>query len=105
MLSQAYLAQVVLIVFLALYAKLRGLYLGSHRSIMRMEKIANTDFLLGIPNRRLLQVELNKEINRAIEMGTPLSVILMDIDDFKQGKQQPVWESLSSELGTPWTHC
>ena len=84
MLPQAYLAQCVLIVFLVLYSKLRGLYLVSRKSVLQMEQIANTDFLLGIANRRSTQVEINVQMNQAVEMKTALSVILMDIDQFKE---------------------
>lgn len=83
-LSQTYFAQCIFIVFMSLYARLRGLYLVSRKSALRMEKIANTDFLLGTANRRSMQDELIKEMNRATETRTPFSVILMDIDGFKQ---------------------
>lgn len=87
-LSQTYLAQCILIVFLALYGKLQGLYVLSKRSGVKLEKLANTDFLLGTGNRRSILSELDRELTRTVEHGNPLCVILMDIDQFKQINDQ-----------------
>lgn len=81
--SQIYAADIVLIVFMVLYARLRGLYMISRKSALRMEKMANTDFLLKIANRRALQVELNEELKRMSEGRLALSIVLIDIDHFK----------------------
>ncbi len=81
--SQTYLAQCILIVFVALYTRLQTLYLVAQKSARQMEKIASTDFLLGIANRRFTQNELTKQIAHAEEFGTTMSVVLMDIDRFK----------------------
>lgn len=45
---------------------------------------AQTDGLTGIANRRALQEALNRDIQRAVRYSRALSVIMMDIDDFKQ---------------------
>ncbi|MFN4306873.1 putative bifunctional diguanylate cyclase/phosphodiesterase [Sulfurihydrogenibium azorense] len=45
--------------------------------------LATLDFLTKIPNRRKLMMDLEKEILRAKRFNRPLSIALIDIDDFK----------------------
>ncbi len=45
---------------------------------------ASTDYLTGLLNRRKLIEHLTEEIKRAERYGTPLSLIMFDIDDFKR---------------------
>ncbi|WP_051524402.1 putative bifunctional diguanylate cyclase/phosphodiesterase [Sulfurihydrogenibium subterraneum] len=45
--------------------------------------LATLDFLTKIPNRRKLMMDLEKEISRAKRFNRPLSIALIDIDDFK----------------------
>lgn len=47
------------------------------------EERANLDGLTGIYNHRYFQERLSMEIERADRYGRPLSVIMLDIDDFK----------------------
>ena len=49
----------------------------------RLYKIAITDELTGIANRRALIQELEKRISEAMRYKKELSVLLFDIDDFK----------------------
>ena len=49
----------------------------------RLYKIATTDTLTGIANRRALLQELQMRISEVIRYGRDLSVILFDLDDFK----------------------
>ena len=48
-----------------------------------LEKLSSLDGLTGIPNRRLFDDIYETEWKRAQRNGTPLSVIMMDIDYFK----------------------
>lgn len=50
---------------------------------LRMEYIARTDPLTGLANRRDTMERLQKELARFRRYGTPFSVILFDLDDFK----------------------
>jgi two-component system chemotaxis response regulator CheY len=49
----------------------------------RILKVATTDDLTGILNRRAFTERVNQEINRSRREKTPLSFILSDIDHFK----------------------
>jgi diguanylate cyclase (GGDEF)-like protein len=49
-----------------------------------MREMALRDGLTGLYNRRYLDDVLNREIHRAERSGKPLSVIMIDIDNFKQ---------------------
>jgi diguanylate cyclase (GGDEF)-like protein len=42
-----------------------------------------TDPLTGLPNTRWLFQQLSRELARADRLGTPLSLVVMDLDDFK----------------------
>lgn len=48
------------------------------------ERLAMVDGLTGVFNRRYMDIILKKEYNRCERYGKPLSVCLIDIDNFKQ---------------------
>ncbi len=50
----------------------------------RTKEQAQTDGLTGIANRRSLQKAIHRDVQRAVRHDRPLSIIMMDIDDFKQ---------------------
>ncbi|MBI5519443.1 MAG: diguanylate cyclase [Desulfovibrio sp.] len=49
----------------------------------KLERLSNTDGLTGIANRRHFDAMLAQEWNRARRSGTPLGLILLDVDHFK----------------------
>jgi diguanylate cyclase (GGDEF)-like protein len=49
----------------------------------QLKEAANTDFLTHLPNRRCAMEQFQKEWRTALELGAPLSVLMMDIDHFK----------------------
>jgi diguanylate cyclase (GGDEF)-like protein len=49
-----------------------------------LQKIATHDDLTGVMNRRALQHALELEMNRTLRYGRPLSVLMLDLDGFKQ---------------------
>ena len=53
-------------------------------AIERLVGLARTDALTGLANRRAWEDELAREIARATRDGTPLSVALLDLDEFKE---------------------
>jgi diguanylate cyclase (GGDEF)-like protein len=50
----------------------------------RLEQLATTDALTGVPNHRAFQEALELEVARACRYRTPLALIMADVDHFKQ---------------------
>jgi len=51
--------------------------------LARVEQLASTDPLTSLPNRRAWQARAVEELRRAAREGTPLALVLMDIDGLK----------------------
>jgi diguanylate cyclase (GGDEF)-like protein/PAS domain S-box-containing protein len=51
--------------------------------IAEVQKLAASDALTGLPNRRVLDDQLPREMARALRAGTNLSLAIIDIDHFK----------------------
>jgi diguanylate cyclase (GGDEF)-like protein len=69
-----------------LLAQITGMNLERHRfleSIERLQKESVTDALTSLGNRRHFEQRITSEVNRARRFGHPLSLIILDIDDFK----------------------
>ncbi|PIE20079.1 MAG: hypothetical protein CSA66_01520 [Proteobacteria bacterium] len=58
------------------------------RLLERLEELAITDALTGLPNRRHLVETLTHEVAAAARYGNPLSLIMMDLDRFKRVNDQ-----------------
>jgi len=58
----------------------------SERKRMETEliQLANTDFLTDIPNRRHFMELASRELAHGVRYGNPLSMLMMDVDLFKQ---------------------
>jgi len=69
---------------LAIFATQISMLLGAIRSRERIVNLAETDDLTGIWNKRYFRRQLPHEIERARSFSVPLSLLLFDIDDFKQ---------------------
>lgn len=50
----------------------------------RVEAMARTDQLTGLPNRRAWDEEVRRELARARRSGEPFSLIMLDLDRFKE---------------------
>ena len=57
--------------------------LGRVDLLSRLESIARTDDLTGLPNRRAWEEEIDREVSRATREGRPLCVAMLDLDHFK----------------------
>lgn len=49
----------------------------------KLEALAVTDSLTGVKNRRAFEDALNQERNRVARHGTPFSLVMVDVDNFK----------------------
>jgi diguanylate cyclase (GGDEF)-like protein len=54
----------------------------------RLRRQATTDELTGLSNHRHFQEVLEREVQRARRTGLPLSLVLLDVDDFKRFNDQ-----------------
>ena len=82
--------------------------LDAEREILlaRVEALARTDMLTGLPNRRAWEEELRRELARVRRQGDALAVAMLDLDHFKafndtHGHQ--AGDRLLATLGTLWT--
>ena len=69
---------------LAIFATQVAMLLGTIQFRERILNLAETDDLTGIWNKRYFRRQLPQEIERARTFNIPLSLLLFDIDDFKQ---------------------
>jgi diguanylate cyclase (GGDEF)-like protein len=52
-------------------------------SAVELERVANTDALTGLPNRRAVSEQLQQRVRHAHASGKPVCVLLLDVDHFK----------------------
>jgi len=68
---------------LQIYANFAAIALANAKLVSRLEREAETDFLTGFFNKRTLRNLLVNELERTVRYGIPLTVIFLDIDNFK----------------------
>jgi diguanylate cyclase (GGDEF)-like protein len=61
-----------------------ALSLRNARLLGENERLATRDSLTGLANRRLFDESLQREVARAQRLGTALSLLVLDVDHFKQ---------------------
>ena len=66
------------------HLKIKNLQDDLKRSNELLLELSNTDHLTGLFNRRYLMDAIDKEVQRALRKGGNLSLIILDIDHFKQ---------------------
>lgn len=54
------------------------------RVLQELQRMAETDQLTGVYNRRYFDLILQREYNRALRYSYPMSLIMLDLDNFKQ---------------------
>jgi diguanylate cyclase (GGDEF)-like protein len=73
-----------MLILTALISEIIGLYAGLARDNLRLETQAQTDALTRLANRRCFDLRLDQEWRRACRDRTDLSLMLIDVDQFKQ---------------------
>jgi diguanylate cyclase (GGDEF)-like protein len=69
---------------LAEFARMVALAIANSEALSQLERRAVSDPLTGLANHREFHERLTREVARAEREGTALSVVLMDLDHFKQ---------------------
>ena len=59
------------------------IWITTARQSLDLEADAYTDVLTGLPNRRALETEAEREISGSLRKHVPLAVIMCDLDEFK----------------------
>jgi len=83
-----FISLIVIIIFVAFLLFLIAIiYIGKYRMKRKhsldMEKIAKTDPLTKLPNRRAVLEQINYELARFKRNSNPFTIVISDIDDFK----------------------
>ena len=84
LLVEVYAASAFYIAVLYLVARIKERYTSELAVADDMSKLAMTDSVTQLNNRRLLNLYLKEEVNRAERHNQPLSVLLFDLDLFKR---------------------
>lgn len=74
----------------------------------RLERLALTDELTGLANRRAWNEGLERELARAARESTSLCVALIDLDHFKRYNDDyghPAGDALLRDAGVAWSSC
>lgn len=80
---QVYLSYAVVIIALSFFEGLRQHATAMEDTARSMRRLAHTDMLTGLPNRRACDELLSAELQRAQRYGRVFSVVMIDIDRFK----------------------
>jgi diguanylate cyclase (GGDEF)-like protein len=89
------IAVVTTVVLTEAHARLNG----------RLRAQASTDPLTGVANRRAWEAEAARSLARAVRSGEPLTVAILDLDDFKEVNDRDghsAGDTLLREVATSW---
>ena len=86
---------------LASFAELVALAVANAAARTELHLLATTDTLTGLANRRAFEERMAQEVERAARHGRPLSLVLLDLDHFKQVNDahgHPVGDRVLAEI-------
>jgi diguanylate cyclase (GGDEF)-like protein len=83
MLVRGYATNILFLMLLSVFGRLNERYMRYSVMAETMQYLALTDALTGLPNRRALARQLDRELSRARRYGRALTVGLLDVDHFK----------------------
>ncbi|PJJ98358.1 diguanylate cyclase [Lysobacteraceae bacterium NML75-0749] len=61
-----------------------GAFISLSRSLKKSQHMANSDGLTALANRHMFEVSIKREVASAKRTGKPISLLLIDLDHFKQ---------------------
>ncbi len=76
----------------------------SEERIWRLERLASTDDLTGLPNRRQWEEQLPRELGRSLRYDESVCVAMLDLDHFKRNDSRghPAGDRLLKEVASAW---
>lgn len=90
---------------IALLAVEAAIAIQREQMLARLERVARTDELTGLSNRRAWDEELARELARAARTNEPLSVAMLDLDHFKDYNDRfghPAGDRVLKEAAAQW---
>ncbi|GID28819.1 hypothetical protein Abr02nite_38020 [Paractinoplanes brasiliensis] len=94
------------VLFLLVLARMSGLIARIQDQAAQLRALAHNDALTGVPNRRAWDLELSREMAKAVRSGEPVAVALLDLDHFKQfndANGHPAGDRLLKEAAAAWS--
>jgi len=92
--------------WLALAVTVLALAEAQSRLAQKLRSAADTDALTGVANRRAWESEASRHLARALRTGEPLSIAILDLDDFKAVNDRQghgAGDALLRDLAAAWT--
>ena len=83
-LTDTLISSIIVVTLLFFFKRITEVGARAEARALALETLANTDSLTGLPNRRYLAAMLQAEYARAYQQVQPLSVVICDLDHFKQ---------------------
>jgi diguanylate cyclase (GGDEF)-like protein len=65
-------------------SRLIGMFIDRFELFQKLQYLSNTDGLTGLHNHRFFHTRLEEEVARSSRSGRPLSLLIMDMDNFKE---------------------
>ncbi len=66
------------------FASHAGLAMRNAWLLQQVQRLADTDALTGVANRRSFEMAISRDVSRSIRSGESLTLVMLDLDHFKQ---------------------
>jgi diguanylate cyclase (GGDEF)-like protein len=80
---EMFFANVACVFFIHTLSSLKERWVAAESTAAALRRLAETDPLTGIPNRREATARVEREMQRSLRYGGPLALLLFDLDGFK----------------------
>jgi GGDEF domain-containing protein len=90
---------------LAVLATAAGTQLSLRRHVDQLDALARRDALTGAANRRAMDETIERELHRSTRSGTPVALLMLDLDRFKAFNDQfghPAGDLLLQRVAAAW---